>query len=519
MPENPSPRVTLPQFPESLWLAASPIPSFPKLTRDIRVDAAVVGAGISGITTAYLLSQRGLRVALIEAGTVLSGTTGHTTAKITAQHDLVYDEFISHFGKEQARLYYEANHEALQFIKKTVAEQRIACDFTEEDAYVYTDADDYVKKIASEYAAYEALGIPGAYADRTPLPFPTKAAVVMKQQARFNPVPYLTHLLRQATEQYGCQVYEHSTAVNLEKGSPATVITQEGQRVTCDFVVLSTHFPFADGGGFYFAKLHASRSYVLAAKAAQAWPGGMYICAEEPKRSLRSATVNGEALLLIGGESHKTGQGLCTFRHYEALQQFGEEQLGITDIRYRWSAQDLVTLDKLPYIGPITSDALNVFVATGYKKWGMTTGTAAALLIDKLVAGGESPYQELFHPSRFHADPSLKTLIVQNADVLDQFVSGKLEMIFKTPEELDRDEGSVVRVNGKRAGAYRDPEGTLHIVDTTCTHMGCEVEWNDGERTWDCPCHGSRFSYKGDVLEGPAKEPLAELAAPEGVER
>ncbi|CAG7649140.1 FAD-dependent oxidoreductase [Paenibacillus allorhizosphaerae] len=514
MHDNQFPRVTLPQFPESLWIATSRIPNFPKLTHDIRVDAAIVGAGISGITTAYLLSKRGLKVALIEAGNVLGGTTGHTTAKITAQHDLIYDEFISHFGKEQTRLYFDANQEALQFIKQTVSEHRISCDLTEEDAYIYTNAEDYVKKIASEFSSYEALGIPGAYMDQAPLPFPTKAAVVMKNQAQFNPMPYLTHLLEQAT-QHGCQVYEQTTAVSVEKGSPATVITNEGQRITCNYAIACTHFPFVDGGGFYFAKMHAKRAYILAAKTAEEFPGGMFISAEEPKRSLRSATVNGEKMVLIAGESHKTGQGICTFQHYEALQRFGEEQLGIKEIRYRWSAQDLVTLDKLPYIGPITSDDPNILVATGYKKWGMTTGTAAALLIDKLVTGSESPYRELFNPSRFHADPSLKTLIVQNADVVNHLVSGKLEMVFKKPEELGTGEGAVVRVNGKRAGAYRDQEGALHIVDTTCTHMGCEVEWNDGERTWDCPCHGSRFSYKGEVLEGPAKKPLAVLEAVE----
>jgi len=502
--------MVLPPFPESYWLTSESLPNFPKLTQDIKADVAIVGAGISGITTAYLLSKQGLKVAIVEAGNILNGTTGHTTAKITAQHDLIYDEFLSHFGREQTRLYYEANREAMQFIKQTVRELRIDCDFAEEDAYIYTNSDKYAAQLTAELAAYEKLGIPGAYVEQTPLPFRTQAAIVMHDQARFNPVPYLKTLIRQVTGQGG-QIYEHTTAVSVEKGNPPAVVTSEGHKIVCSHIVSCSHFPFQDGWGFYFARMYAERSYVLGVKTEKAYPGGMYISAEDPKRSLRSVTANGETLVLIGGENHKTGQGIPTIKHYEALQAFGEEHFGLKEIRYRWSAQDLTTLDKLPFIGPIAADAPQVLVATGYKKWGMTTGTAAALLIEKLIAGQESPYQSLFTPSRFHADPGLKTLLVQNADVAKHLIAGKLEMVRKKPEELGNDEGAVVSVNGKRAGAYRDPQGGLHIVDTTCTHMGCEVEWNEGERTWDCPCHGSRFSYKGEVLEGPAKKPLKSI--------
>ncbi|MFE5320933.1 FAD-dependent oxidoreductase [Paenibacillus sp. NPDC056579] len=502
----------LPQYPESYWLASSRIPSFSKLTQDISVDTAIVGGGISGIVTAYMLSKQGLKVALLEAGQILNGTTGHTTAKITAQHDLIYDEFISHFGEEKARLYYEANDDALRWIKQTIKEHQISCDFAEEDAYIYTASDDYVQRIENEVRAYGTLGIPGAYLERTPLPFETKAAVVMKNQARFNPIPFLTKLVEQFTAQGG-QIYEHTTAAAVEEGDPATVTTLEGHKVTCRFVVSCSHFPFG-GGGLYFARLHASRSYVLGVRTDKPFPGGMYLSAEEPKRSLRSVTIDGEPMILIGGESHKTGQGICTIKHYEALQLFGEETFGLKEICYRWSAQDLITLDKLPYIGPATADTPNILIATGYKKWGMTSSVAAALLNVKTITGEHSPYQELFTPSRFYVDPSLKTFIVENADVAKHLIAGKLDMSDKLhPDELNRDEGGVVRVNGRRAGAYRDEHGELYIVDTTCTHMGCEVEWNNGDRTWDCPCHGSRFSYKGEVIDGPAKKPLSKVEA------
>ncbi|AJE51782.1 FAD-dependent oxidoreductase [Paenibacillus polymyxa] len=503
-------RTTFPQFPESYWLASTDVPNFPKLNEDIQVDVAIVGAGITGITTAYLLSKKGLNVAVVDAGRILHGTTGHTTAKITAQHDLIYSEFLSHFGKEKTRLYYEANREALEFIRQTVEEYHIDCQFTEEDAYVYTCADTHVEKINDEYKAYKELGIPGSYVEQTPLPFSTKAAIMMENQAQFNPIPFLRYLANQVIRQGG-KIYEQTTVVGVDKGTPSIINTSDGHKITCNYVVSSSHFPFNDPNSLYFARLHAERSYVLAVKTDKTYPGGMYISAETPKRSLRSVLINGEPMVIVGGEGHKTGQGICTFQYYEALEKFAEQTFGLKEIVYRWSAQDLYSLDKLPYIGQELSDVSNIFVATGYRKWGMTTSVAAALLNTNLITRKESPYQDLFSPSRFHADPDIKTFVTQNANVAKHLIAGKLEISYKKAEELQQDEGAVVRVNGKRAGAYRDPQGALHLVDTTCTHMGCEVDWNEAERTWDCPCHGSRFSYQGEVIEGPAKKSLSKV--------
>ncbi|MDF2921675.1 MAG: (2Fe-2S)-binding protein [Paenibacillaceae bacterium] len=502
-----------PDLPQSFWLASSTIPEFPSLSSDIKTDVAVVGAGITGITAAYLLAEKGYKVAVIDSGRVLNGTTGHTTAKLTAQHDLIYDSYISHFGREQSRLYYEANNEALQFVKQMVKEREIDCQYSEEDAWVYTCSEEYIEKIDSEYRAYEALGIPGAYNKQIPLPLKTLAAVVMKNQAQFNPVPFLLYLIQQILR-HGGQFYSHTTVNGIEKGQPAVVKTAGGSKIVCDYVISASHFPFNDISGFYFARLHAERSYVLAAKTAAKYPGGMYLSAEDPKRSLRSVQIHGEPMVLIGGEGHKTGQGICTFQHYEALREFGKTELGLEKIAYRWSAQDLYSLDNLPYIGQELAGVPNLFVATGYRKWGMTTGIAAAILLSKLIHGEESPYEDLFAPVRFHANPSIQTFVIQNANVAKELVAGKLGMIHRTVEELQIDEGAVVRINGKRAGAYRDMEGALHLVDTTCTHLGCEVEWNEGERSWDCPCHGSRFSYEGNVLEGPAKKALGAVTHP-----
>jgi glycine/D-amino acid oxidase-like deaminating enzyme/nitrite reductase/ring-hydroxylating ferredoxin subunit len=499
----------LPQFPEPYWRDSVNLPAFPKLNKDIKVDVAIVGGGISGITAAYLLAKEGIKVALIEADRILNGTTGHTTAKVTAQHGLIYDEFIEHLGEEKARMYYEAASDALQFIRNTICEHHIECDWTEEDAYVYTNSNQYISKIINEFKAYEKLGINGAFLENIALPIQIKAAVVMKNQAQFHPLKYLKKLVEQITENSG-EIYEHTTAIDIERGTKPKIVTRDGYKITCAHVIACSHFPFYDAG-FYFSRMYAERSYIIAAKTEKNYPGGMYISAEDPVRSLRYTNVNGEKLILIAGENHKTGQGVPMIQHYEALQAFGEEVFGIKEIPYRWSTQDFTTLDKVPYIGQMNVDTPNMLVATGYRKWGMTNGTAAALLLTDLVLKKENRYRELYTPSRFYADPSVKKFISINTDVAKHLIAGKLEFALRKPEDLAPNEGAVVSVNGKRAGAYKDEQGKLYIVDTTCTHMGCELEWNSGDRTWDCPCHGSRFSIQGDIVEGPAKKPLNKL--------
>ncbi|WP_223702648.1 FAD-dependent oxidoreductase [Sutcliffiella deserti] len=500
----------LPKSPEPYWRESTSLPSFTALKEDAKADICIVGGGITGITAAYQLSQDGYKVALLDADQILNGTTGHTTAKITAQHGLIYDEFIQHLGEENAKLYYEANNDALHYIKDIVSLKRIECDFNQQDAYIYATNQSDSQKVLKELDAYQRLGIPGELLHEIPFDIPTQSVIVMKNQAQFHPLQYLNYLVKGIIDNGG-SIYEHTVVVDVEDTPELQVVTKNGAKVTCQKVLACSHFPFYDGKGFFFTRMYAERSYIVAATTVKKYPGGMYLSAGQPTRSLRSVNSNGEELVLIGGDGHKTGQGIDTLKHYRALEEYGEKVLGIKEVAYRWSAQDLYTLDKVPYVGQITSSNPNILIATGYRKWGMTNGTAAALLLQDLVKGKQNKYTELFSPSRFVADPSLKKFISTNMDVAGHLVKGKLEKPTKQPEDLALDEGGVVTLNGKRAGAYKDEKGTLHCVDTTCTHLGCEVEWNHGDRSWDCPCHGSRFSIHGDVLEGPAKEPLKKL--------
>jgi len=500
----------LPEFPQSYWINSTDFQDLSPLTKDKKVDITIIGGGISGITTAYLLVNEGFKVAVIEADKILHGTTGHTTAKVTVQHGLIYDELIQNMGKETAELYYQSNNNGLNFIKNMVMSQNIDCDFSGQDAYIYTKSDQYVNKLSKEYNAYEKLGIRGSLLDTIPIEIPMKKAIVIKNQAQFHPLKYLYHLTRKVIDKGGL-IYEHTVAVDIEEGDHPVVITKTGQKISSNYVIIASHFPFYAIRGLFFSRMYVKRSYVLGVKTKSEFPGGMYINAENPTRSLRLTEIDGENLVLISGESHKVGQGKSEILHYKALMEFGEETLGLNKIKYRWSTQDLITLDKVPYVGYLTSNHQNVFVATGYRKWGMTNSTAAALLLKDLILKKENPFQELYSPSRFYMDPSLKKFFSINMDVAKHLIKGKFEIIEKNPSDLEKDEGSVVTINGKRAGAYRDHQGDIHLVDTTCTHLGCELEWNDAERTWDCPCHGSRYSIHGEVIEGPTEKPLDKI--------
>ena len=509
MKEHPS----LPRSPESFWLETAILPTFKGIQQDIHVHIVIVGAGITGITLAYLLTQQGVKVALLDAGKITNGTTGHTTAKITAQHDLIYDQLIRTFGEEIARSYYDANSEALQFIKKTVNEHQIDCDFSEQDAFIFTNSDEQMSKLKAEINAYEKLKIDGEYLHQIPLNIETKAAIKMAKQAQFHPIKYLHQLVRYIVG-HGGVLLENTTAIDLDvsEEKKKKIITSDGHHVFAEKLVITSHFPFYDLKGYFFARLSPDRAYVVGAESSEPYPGGMYITAEQPKRSIRSTPLaNGKHLLLISGGSHKTGHIADTEHFYNELADYATSHFQVDRISYRWSAQDLYTLDKVPYVGRMEHGDEYTFVATGYGKWGMTNGTAGALLLKDLVLGKDNQFEQLYAPSRIHGDTAFKNFIVQNADVAKELIKGKLQRPDKSVDDVRAGEGAVVTVHGRRAGCYKEEDGSVHVVDTTCTHLGCEVAWNNGDRTWDCPCHGSRFSFDGEVIEGPAETPLKKI--------
>ncbi|WP_373737138.1 FAD-dependent oxidoreductase [Jeotgalibaca porci] len=499
-------------FPHSYW-HTYPIPHHPPMDSDETTEVAVIGAGIIGIMTAYLLTKAGKRVTLIEAREVLSGVTGNTTAKISAQHALIYDELIQTFGKEKARLYFDANMDGLHLIQEVAAELNIDCDLEPKKAVLYATSEKGVQKIRKEVRAYQQLEIPGRFSmgPLQDLPFKTLAALTMPDQAQFHPVKFLVPLL-DAIVASGGKIYERTRAVKCQHAT--NIEMENGTVLKADKVVVATHFPFNDFKGFYFAKLEIKRSYGIAANVAGPIPDGMYISVEEPTRSLRSLP-NGQ--LLIGGDGHPTGKSNeDTQSHYQNLVAFGQEHFGLTDVMNHWSAQDMTTLDKMPYIGEMTKRTPDISVATGFNKWGMAAGAIAGKVLSDAILGNENSYTRLFDPTR----PKLKLKDMQqftkkNLAVGKDLLVSKAKRPDKTPEELAVDEGGLLSFNGQKLGGYRDKKGKLHLVKTTCTHLGCGLNWNDAERSWDCPCHGSRFSYEGAVLNGPAVKPLERVESSE----
>lgn len=493
-------------LPQSYWMASTPNTDYPALNEDINVDIAIIGGGIVGISCAYLLKKEGLKVAVLEADRIAQGTTGHTTAKITSQHELIYSKIQSQMGKELAKQYADANESAIHEIKKIADENHIDCDYISQSAFVYTQQDEYIPQISDEVKTASGLGIKASYVEEIPFSIPIKAAVRFDNQAQFHPRKYLLALAKTIPDN-NSHIFEQSRVVDIEDGDNYIITTVHGKKVNAKRIIIASHYPFYNKHGMYFTRIYSERSYVVAIKTKEKYPGGMYINAEEPARSIRCQNSEKGELILIGGDHHKTGQGKDTIKHYETLIDFANNIFTVEDISFRWSTQDCMTLDGIPYVGNFTSNTPNMYIATGFGKWGMTNSMVSAMILKDLITKGKSPWQDVYNPSRKTIMASAKSFIVENFNVAEQLIDGKLSSI---PEDIDvkPGEGKVVKMNGERVGAYRDEQGVLHLVNTTCTHMGCKLNWNSAEKTWDCPCHGSRFSYKGKIVEGPAVKPL-----------
>jgi glycine/D-amino acid oxidase-like deaminating enzyme/nitrite reductase/ring-hydroxylating ferredoxin subunit len=493
----------------SVWVDTAPAPRLhPQLDGDARADVAVIGGGIVGITTALLLAEAGASVVLLEAGRLAGGTSGYTTAKVSSQHGLIYDTLRSKHGAEKARRYGEANEAALAWIAARVARDAIDCDFRRQPSYAYvTSASDREQVEREAQAAIEA-GLPATFVERTPLPYAVEAAVRFDHQAEFHPRKYLFALADRLAATDGARIFERSHAVEVGRIEGRQVAKGPGGRVFAERMVVATHYPFLDRS-LAFARLRPTRSYAIACRIAGAPPEGMHISGDGPTRSVRAIPIGGrdsdQELLLVGGEGHKTGTDSDTELRYERLEAFAREHWDVHSVEHRWSAQDPSTLDGLPYVGRLTPRNDSVLMATGFAKWGMTGGTAAALLLADLALGREAIWADLFDPNRLTLRQSAPRLVKENAQVGARFVGDRLRRAERRPlESLRPGEGAILEHEGKQVAAARDEDGTLHAVSARCTHLGCLVSWNDAERSWDCPCHGSRFAPDGAVLEGPA---------------
>jgi glycine/D-amino acid oxidase-like deaminating enzyme/nitrite reductase/ring-hydroxylating ferredoxin subunit len=489
----------------SLWLRGPERTPRPALGEDVHVDVCVVGAGITGLSAAFELSRLGASVAVLEARHVAAGASGYNTAKLSSLHGLTYSKLERQLGAEGARLYGAANQHGIERVHEIVAELEIDCDLRGKPNLVYTESEDERPEIEREVEAARRASLPARLVEETDLPFPIAAAVQFERQAEFHPVRYLDGLAA-GLEAVGVRVHEGTRAVAVSAGSPCRVRTDGGRTVTAGSVVVATHLPFLDRGAF-FARCHPERSYVVAAPRDGATATeGMYLSTESPAHSVRVHDLDGRPWLLVAGESHKTGHGDAAER-YRSLERWALERFGIEPV-LRWATQDQMPVDGVPFIGPVDPVSRNVYVATGFRKWGLAMGTASGELLAALVDGREHPWAELFDTRRLRPRAAAVSFAKENLDVAVRFFGDRVVKRAGV-ESIEPGEGRVVGAGLGQRAVYRGEDGELHALSARCTHLGCIVNWNSGERTWDCPCHGSRFGARGEVITGPAVSPLA----------
>ncbi len=498
----------MPAKNESLWVATTPQTHYPPLDKDLTVDVAIIGGGITGITSALLLKEAGLSVAVIEANRIAEGVSGHTTAKITSQHHLIYAYLLKSFGKEQAQIYADANQRALDQMRSWISTRNIDCDLMPAAAYIYAESEKEVDSLRQEVEAAQSLGLPASFTTESELPFPIKGAVRFDNQAQFHPRKYLLALAEQINGD-GSYIFEHTRALSIDERERCTVRTEKGA-VSARDVIIASHFPITDIA-LFSARLTPKRHYAIGVVPNGQVLRDMHISAEQPVHSVRSYNSGGENILLVMGESHRTGEVVETETHYRRLVDYALSHFGTDEVRYRWSSQDLQSVDNVPYIGRFSPTSNHRYTATGFRAWGITHGTVAAMILSEMVQGREHPWQKLYSPSRIKPMTSAKEFISHNVTAAKHLVVDRLKKRAGL-DSLAPGEGKLVKMNNRNVAAYKDENGKLSTVSATCTHLGCIVTWNKAEKSWDCSCHGSRFTPDGNVIHGPAVKPLGQVA-------
>ncbi|MPZ12194.1 MAG: FAD-dependent oxidoreductase [Kiloniellaceae bacterium] len=485
--------VDLPGKDGCCWTATAPETSYPALSGKQRVEVAIVGGGIAGLSAALPLAEAGCSVAVLEALRVGRQVTGRSTAKVTTQHALIYDHLIETLGRETAALYAEANKAGMARILDWIDAHGIDCDLERKSAYVYIDPErDRLEDLNRETEAALSFGLPADVVDRAPLPFATGGAVRFTEQAQFNPARYLIGLAG-AVAAAGGTLYESSRIVALEQSGRWTLSTGSAE-VEADHVLLTTNLPI--GGPDDYSQRTQPRYHVAMAfriDPAKA-PDGMFIAAEDPVHSFRQARDQEGDLLLVLGPRFSTGQEGDVASHFRELEQWTRIRFEVGAAAWRWANEDYDTASRIPFVGEPFAEAKGLHIATGFNGWGITNGTAAGLLLADEVLARPNPWSALYTPDRKSPD--------------DFHQSGKTQSKVASIDEIPRGSGGVIEKGEEKLAVWRDDDGAMHAFSATCPHKGCTVTWNNAVSTWDCPCHGSIFAAGGSVLHGPAVKPL-----------
>lgn len=456
---------------KSIWKDTVPniLEEQKQLKKESKTEVCIIGGGITGITTAYYLTNAGKKVVLLERDTLANKTTGNTTAKITSQHGIFYKYLLEDHGKDFAKKYYMANQEAIKNIEEIIKKENIDCDFERQDAYIYTRDAKELKNIKDEVKYVKAIGGEAEFVEKIELKLEgIQGAIKFPNQAQFNPRKYLKALAKKVIENRG-EIYENTIVRSIKKEESGYRICSDKGCVIAKDVVIATNYPVINFPGFYFIKMYQSASYAIAVETEEELFSGMYINAEEPTLSFRTAKNGEKQILIIGGMDHKVGAKINLKNAYDNLENIAKGMYPDAKVLYKWMTQDTITLDKIPYIGEFSKIMKNIYVATGYKKWGMTTSNIAANIITDKILGKNNKYADIFTSTRLRP--------------------------IKNRAEL----GEMVKTTSNSLIVER-----LKSPNPVCSHLGCKLSWNNLEKTWDCPCHGSRFDEKGGQIYGPA---------------
>jgi glycine/D-amino acid oxidase-like deaminating enzyme/nitrite reductase/ring-hydroxylating ferredoxin subunit len=476
---------------------------------DAVYDALVIGGGITGISTALQLQNAGRKVVIADAHTPGFGTTGGTSAHINNFADTTYKEAESAFGKEGAQLFAEAINEGFGLIKANIATYRIDCDFETKTGYVYAEDDEQADQLDDIFEGAKAVGVPVNYTVKVPTPLVFQAALEFPEQAQFHPLKYLQALASAFTAAGGI-ILENTKIETLEKDTDLHIGIAGEVRIKARNVIYATHIP--PGINSYSLRCAPYRSYVLGLKLkTDKYPDALVYDMQEPYHYFRTHVIEGEKLLIAGGNDHKTGHD-DPEAAFADLEKYVRKHYNVSSVKYQWSSQYYVPVDGFPYIGQMPEASKGVFCATGYNGNGMMLGTIAGKILSDLVQGKASKFEKIFSPSRLKPVAGFTAFIQENADVAYHLVADRFG-IHETDslKRLQPGTGKVVEIDGKKIAAYRDDQGEIFALSPVCTHAGCIVNWNGEEKSWDCPCHGARYDIRGQVLTGPAVQPLSTL--------
>lgn len=439
---------------------------------------------------------------------------------------MFYDYLINSVGEDSARQYLNANEQAIKNIEKIIKEEKIDCDFERQDNYVFTQSEDEVKKIKAELEAVNFLGFNAEFIDKIELPIkernenkiverkeeidiskPVLAAIKFSNQAQFNSYKYILGLANAIEENNG-KIYENSKVIDLKKDEDGYIVETEDAKVKAKYVIIASRYPIINFPGLYFMKMYQETSYLIAVETKKELFDGMYINSETPTVSLRTAIYNGKRILILGGMGHKTGAKIDLEKAYKNLEKVAKDLYQDCKILFRWNTEDCVPLDKIPYIGEFSSLMPNVYVGTGYKKWGITSSNIAANIITDKILGRENEYEEVFNSKRLKPIKNYEELTNMVKEVGNSLIINRLKKTDEYLEDVKNNEGKIIEVDNEKVGIYKDRKGNIYAVKPYCSHLGCELSWNNLDKTWDCPCHGSRFNYEGKNLYDPALKDL-----------